>query len=325
VFTGASTTINFPYYALPATNTVQAFTASGIVTSTGASVTATPAITFIYPVQISAGASTVSIPSGTTMTTPSNSDFTAIIATTSVITANLPSNSGVAGAMQYGFTSTTIVLSQPITITIPVSSSYDGQTLAVYNSEDGGVSWTQFTTCTVAGSACSFTTSNLSSFAVVVPLTPITPSNPSGPVVDVASGGGFYFPSAVATSTAIVSAPTSSLSTTGMTVAQMENLLASLQAELQALEAKSGSQASAVFTRDLVAGMTGNDVKQLQLFLIQADVGSAAQKLKANGVTHYFGSLTKAALIELQKHADIIPAVGYFGPITRKYVNSFFP
>jgi peptidoglycan hydrolase-like protein with peptidoglycan-binding domain len=71
--------------------------------------------------------------------------------------------------------------------------------------------------------------------------------------------------------------------------------------------------------------MAGNDVQELQQVLISQDSGPAAEKLKAHGTTTYFGSLTKAALIEFQKEAGIKPASGFFGPVTRAYVNNLSP
>ena len=68
--------------------------------------------------------------------------------------------------------------------------------------------------------------------------------------------------------------------------------------------------------------MTGNDVKELQQFLISHNSGAAWRKLAAHGTTNYFGSLTQNALIEFKKKAGIKPAIGYFGIITRKYVNN---
>ena len=391
----ASATVSFPYYAMPSGNSVQTLVSSGIVTSTASSVASTTAITFSYPVQVSVGASVVSIPSGTTFTTASSSDFTQIVATTTVATDNLPSNSGVLGTIQYGLASSSISLNQLVTITIPVDPSYDGQSLPVYQSENGGVSWTQLTTCTITSGVCSFTTSNLSSFAVVVPTVVSTPSTPG---VVVATGGGgsaydIYIDNGVATATSsnvtlslygtgaytmelsnnssfasstwipyvtsmpwaltsstgeqtvfvqyravsgsivgsaqasidlttapgqtIVSAP----STAGMSVSQMQNLLASLEAQLQALQAKASGTASFTFTRNLSLWSTGNDVKQLQLFLISQNSGIAAAKLSKHGTTNVFGMLTFNALVEFQKKASITPASGYFGPITRAYVN----
>jgi hypothetical protein len=119
---------------------------------------------------------------------------------------------------------------------------------------------------------------------------------------------------------------TSSPSTSGMTISQMQTLLASLESELQTLEAEAGNQnasstVSFVFTRDLELWSTGNDVTQLQLFLIAQNKGPAARALKAHGTTTTFASLTKAALIEFQKSVGITPASGYFGSITRGWVK----
>ena len=77
-----------------------------------------------------------------------------------------------------------------------------------------------------------------------------------------------------------------------------------------------------MFSRNLQLGMTGNDVKHLQIFLnakkftiSQNGAGSPGHE------TIYFGPATKSALIRFQKANNIIPAVGYFGPITRAIVN----
>jgi lysophospholipase L1-like esterase len=389
----ASATVSFPYYAMPSGNSVQTLVLSGIVTSTASSVASTTAITFNDPVQVSIGASTVSIPSGTIMTTASSSDFTTIVATTTVATDNLPANSGILGTVQYGLTSSSISLSQAITITIPVDSSYDGQTLPVYQSEDGGTTWTEITTCLITSGICSFTTSNLSSFAVIVP-TITTPSATPGVVVATGGGGSayaIYIDNGVATTTTpsvtlslystgaytmelsntsnfasstwipyVTSMPwtlapstgeqtvfvqyravsgsiignaqasidlavpsTSTMfSTSGMSIAQMENFLASLEAQLKTLESQASLTASFTFTRNLSLWSTGNDVEQLQQFLISQNSGTAARKLAAHGATKTFGMLTFNALVEFQKSVAITPASGYFGAITRKYVTS---
>jgi peptidoglycan hydrolase-like protein with peptidoglycan-binding domain len=94
-----------------------------------------------------------------------------------------------------------------------------------------------------------------------------------------------------------------------------------LQAQANGSESSSSS-ISYVFTRNLYFGITGNDVKELQTFLISQNAGPAARKLAAHRTTTYFGSLTQNALIEFQKSAGIHPAIGYFGPITRAYVNN---
>ncbi|MEN9405400.1 MAG: hypothetical protein RLY47_359 [Candidatus Parcubacteria bacterium] len=78
---------------------------------------------------------------------------------------------------------------------------------------------------------------------------------------------------------------------------------------------------SNLYTRDLDIGSQGDDVLQLQLFLIAQNKGPAAQSLAANGATGFFGPLTQAALVEYQASVGITPAVGFFGPVTRAYVN----
>jgi murein L,D-transpeptidase YcbB/YkuD len=102
----------------------------------------------------------------------------------------------------------------------------------------------------------------------------------------------------------------------------MQNLLASLEAQLQALQAKASGTASFTFTRNLSLWSTGNDVKQLQQFLISQNSGSAATKLARHGTTNVFGMLTFNALIAFQQSVGISPASGYFGAITRKYINN---
>ena len=76
-----------------------------------------------------------------------------------------------------------------------------------------------------------------------------------------------------------------------------------------------------VFSRNLQVGSTGSDVHALQTFLIFQSSGSSALRLKAHGTTQYFGALTFNALQEFQKKVGIVPASGFFGPITRAYVN----
>ncbi len=75
------------------------------------------------------------------------------------------------------------------------------------------------------------------------------------------------------------------------------------------------------YTRDLSVGDSGADVVALQSFLIANNIGLAAQALAHVGSTGYFGPLTQNALAEYQASAGIIPALGYFGPKTRGYIE----
>lgn len=99
-------------------------------------------------------------------------------------------------------------------------------------------------------------------------------------------------------------------------------MLASLETELASLESQAqGTSTSYIFSRNLSWGMTGPDVNELQNYLVAQDKGPAAEKLEAHGTTEYFGPLTYNALVEFQKAVGIIPASGYFGPITRAWVG----
>ncbi len=78
-----------------------------------------------------------------------------------------------------------------------------------------------------------------------------------------------------------------------------------------------------IFNTDLTLGSKGNQVLLLQRYLNNhgfpvalAGVGSVGNE------TNYFGIATKNALIKFQKSKNIKPAVGYFGPATRNYINS---
>lgn len=77
------------------------------------------------------------------------------------------------------------------------------------------------------------------------------------------------------------------------------------------------------FERDLALGMSGPDVAALQRYLnahgYQVGLSGAGSPGRE---TNYFGSLTRAAVSRLQQANGIRPTAGYFGPITRKFVNA---
>jgi hypothetical protein len=80
---------------------------------------------------------------------------------------------------------------------------------------------------------------------------------------------------------------------------------------------------STTFTISRSAGSTGSDIKSLQIYLNTH--GYVIAKTGAGSIGHetnYFGPATKTALIKFQKANGITPAVGYFGPVTREYVNT---
>ena len=76
------------------------------------------------------------------------------------------------------------------------------------------------------------------------------------------------------------------------------------------------------FTTTLKIGAVSDDVKHLQMFLNShnAQVTTSGDGSPGNEITT-FGKATKKALAKYQK-ANNIPATGFFGPITMKFVNS---
>ncbi|HZZ98786.1 MAG TPA: InlB B-repeat-containing protein [Candidatus Saccharimonadia bacterium] len=59
-----------------------------------------------------------------------------------------------------------LAFSQSITLTLPVDTSYNGQTLDVYSLADGATVWNYETTCLISGGNCSFQTDHATTFAV---------------------------------------------------------------------------------------------------------------------------------------------------------------
>lgn len=75
------------------------------------------------------------------------------------------------------------------------------------------------------------------------------------------------------------------------------------------------------FNRNLSLRFEGDDVKKLQYLLISKNTGPAALELAQVGATGYFGNLTQQAVIEFQKAHNIVPALGFVGPLTRAKIS----
>ncbi len=129
-----------------------------------------------------------------------------------------------------------------------------------------------------------------------------------------------------------------SAQTAGELAAQINSLLAtitSLQAQLNTLQGGTTTTTTVsgyTFTRNLKLGMTGEDVRQLQMAM-NADTATAVAFSgvgSAGSETTYFGGLTKAAVIKFQnKYASEVltpvglsAGTGYVGPSTRDKLNS---
>lgn len=208
-----------------------------------------------------------------------------------------------------------------------VQFSLDGNSLTTVSSSPYSYNWDTTQTSNGSHTLTALATDNYGNQNTAT--TSITVSNITTPSVVVGVGAGYtpeWTPPASTNGTSTI--PTSTIpaasstpsnassSSSGMTTAQMQALLASLESQLQALEAQAG------ITRDLSLWATGPDVRALQAYLIQQDKGPAAERLKAHGVTTVFGMLTYHALVEFQSSVGITPAAGYFGAKTRAWVGA---
>ena len=105
-------------------------------------------------------------------------------------------------------------------------------------------------------------------------------------------------------------------------IALFESLGGTVAPETKALLAAFPSP-TANFARNLEVGMTGDDVKGLQVWLNTHGYQVAASGAGSPGnETSRFGAATRAALIKFQKAKGISPAAGYFGPKTRAVLNA---
>src|SRR3989338_8649218 len=136
--------------------------------------------------------------------------------------------------------------------------------------------------------------------------------------VNIGSGGG-----------GIVATPTASSATTQTSsTSSLQNQIATLLAQVQLLQAQLGivsigSGTGFVFSRNLIVGSTGADVKNLQKVLnSDSDTQIASSGVGSPGnETTYFGSLTRTAIQKFQVKYGIAgpgaPGYGVFGPKTR--------
>jgi len=73
----------------------------------------------------------------------------------------------------------------------------------------------------------------------------------------------------------------------------------------------------------LALNSEGADVKALQKYLNAKGYVIAVKGPGSNGnETARFGILTQKALARFQKANNISPAIGFFGPITRAFINN---
>ncbi len=99
------------------------------------------------------------------------------------------------------------------------------------------------------------------------------------------------------------------------TSAELQLQIDALLAQLAQLQG--GGSACFTFTRDLYEGVSGNDVVQLQTYL--KSTGHFPVTVNSTG---FYGPITVAAVAAWQTQNGVMPAAGYFGPISRAKYNS---
>ena len=101
-------------------------------------------------------------------------------------------------------------------------------------------------------------------------------------------------------------------------IASLQAQIASLMAQVAALAGSQSSQSVACsFTRDLTINASGPDVTCLQNYLT-----STGHFTFSGGATGFFGTITRGAVAQWQAANGVVPAVGYFGAISRaKYMS----
>ena len=104
----------------------------------------------------------------------------------------------------------------------------------------------------------------------------------------------------------------------------LSNRVGSIVSTVEEVDTAATNPTNAFFAaRDLSLGDVGDDVAELQLFLINANAGPSAGELARVGATGYFGTYTENALSEYQQVHMINPPNGYYGDITRAYMRRF--
>ncbi len=115
---------------------------------------------------------------------------------------------------------------------------------------------------------------------------------------------------------------TSGSGSSGSSQQSLASLLASLLQEVEALITQLNTQLVATFTRNLTIGSSGQDVKNLQVFLNDNGYTIASTGAGSPGdESTYFGARTAAALAKFQAASQITPASGILGPKTRAYLE----
>ncbi|HVM76640.1 MAG TPA: peptidoglycan-binding domain-containing protein [Candidatus Paceibacterota bacterium] len=337
---GTSITMAVTVLSGPATPTVTSFTANPAVIATGSSLlswsatnastvaitpggfststlsgslSVSPTSTTVYTLTASNGSASTTATTSVTLDTTPPSVPTSVVATAASASeidltwATSTDTNGISGYQVFQGLSTS-TLAQIATATQP---SYANTGLAAA---------TAYYYAVTAVDLANNTSSPSNAASATTPAQPTSGGGGGG-----GGGGGSYYTPVPTVATTTLNLPTSTEA--------LQALLTQLTTQLEALLVQAGGGTSGggttatgtpsfYFARNLAIGMAGYDVQNLQIYLNRHGYPVAAFGFGSSGnEVIYFGAKTQAALIMFQQ-AHGIRATGFFGPITRSYMNS---
>ncbi len=158
---------NEPKNSGPVAEKFQQDILSGFLSVDGSNPTSTAKVTFNTQYTITSGDVKIVFPAGTEMTKTDGGNFDLSTMTAQDITDALKSSNpgNIAGAISIGIPNLKLSFSKDITVTIPVDSSYDNQTLDIWYQNAGETSWTKGPSCSVSAGLCVFQTNHATTYS----------------------------------------------------------------------------------------------------------------------------------------------------------------
>jgi len=280
--TGILIALLLPAVAFGAYNDVT-LTTDTVISVDSVSINVSGSSATLETIAVGAASFTATLQSGSTM----------IISAPNLSVTTEPAVGGITTSCSGGVNTVTLpVVSGAVTVTVAPSSTACNTTTTSTSSGGGPAGLISGGSGGGGGGSAS----------VIIPASTPTSTPASAPASTPASG----------LSTTQVDAILSLLSSFGADQATIDNVKAALNGQ-----ATSGASVSA-FVRNLEFGMSGADVKALQVYLNTHGYVVASSGAGSPGnETSRFGGATRSALIKFQKANGITPAAGYFGPKTR--------
>lgn len=147
---------------------MQAAALAGEITIDSVDPTNAGKVTYNVDFTLEEGDAAVFFPAGTEMTRTGGGNMNLLAMTVDDIVNSLKNvyDGNIAGALSIGIPNLNLSFSHNITVTIPVGSAYNGQTLSIYYQNAGESDWATGTSCTVASGLCIFQTNHATKYSV---------------------------------------------------------------------------------------------------------------------------------------------------------------